>query len=186
MAIVAVYDANVLYPGSLRDLLIRLGQTGLLQARWTDQILDEVFDAIVAAQPNLGGRLQRTRRLMNEAIPDVRITGYEHLIDTLQLPDPDDRHVLAAAIRVGADVIVTKNLSDYPAGELEPHRIEAQSPDDFVLRPVESAPARVIGVIEDQARALSRPPTSRDELLDRLRVVGIPEAVAAIREQLSL
>lgn len=78
MALVAVYDANVLYPGSLCDLLVRLGQTGLFQARWTDQILDEVFDAIVAATPNLAGRLQRTRRLMNEAIPDVRITDYEH------------------------------------------------------------------------------------------------------------
>ena len=133
MALVAVCDANVLYPGSLRDLLIRLCQSGLVQIRWTDQILDEMVDAIAAAQPNLSGRLQRTRQLMNEAIPDVRVTGHEPLIGNLDLPDPDDRHVLAAAIRADAQLIVTKNLKDFPSGILEPLGIEAQSPDEFVI-----------------------------------------------------
>ena len=84
MAFVAIYDANVLYPASLRDLLIRLAQTGLFQAKWTDQILDEMINAIVLAQPELADRLQRTRELMNDAIRDVRVTGYEHLIDGRQ------------------------------------------------------------------------------------------------------
>ncbi len=184
MAFVAIYDANVLYPGSLRDLLIRLGQTGLFQAKWTDQILDEMIDAIVAAQPDLADRLQRTRELMNRAIRDVRVNGYEHLIDSLQLPDPDDRHVLAAAIRANAQVIVTSNLKDFPAQELEPYDIEAQSPDEFVLHVLELAPARVVSTIEDQARALKSPATTPDDLLDRLRAVGLPRAVAAIRHQL--
>ena len=84
MDLVAIYDANVLYPASLRDLLIRLAQTGLFQAKWTDQILDETINAIVLAQPELADRLQRTRELMNDAIRDVRVTGYEHLIDGRQ------------------------------------------------------------------------------------------------------
>jgi predicted nucleic acid-binding protein len=184
MAFIAIYDANVLYPGSLRDLLIRLGQTGLFQAKWTHQILDEMIDAIVAAQPDLAGRLQRTRELMNEAIPDVRVSGYEHLINGLELPDPDDRHVLAAAIRANAQVIVTSNLKDFPADQLEPYDIEAQSPDEFVLHVLELAPARVVSTLEDQARALTNPVTTVDDLLDRLRVVGLPRAVAAIRHEL--
>lgn len=184
MAFIAVYDANILYPGSLRDLLIRLGQIGLFQAKWTEQILDEMIDAIVVAQPELAGRLQRTRELMNEAIPDVRVNGYEHLISGLELPDPDDRHVLAAAIRANAQVIVTSNLKDFPASQLDPYDIEAQSPDEFVLHVLELAPARVVGTLEDQARALTNPISSLDDLLDRLRVVGLPRAVAAIRHEL--
>lgn len=101
MAFVALFDANVLYPGSLRDLVVRLGQTGLFRARWTDQILDEAFGAIVRNQPELAGRLVRTRELMKDAIDDVVVRGYEPLISGLSLPDPDDRHVLAAAIMWG-------------------------------------------------------------------------------------
>ena len=184
MAFVAIYDANVLYPGSLRDLLIRLAQTGLFQAKWTDQILDEMVDAIVSAQPELAERMERTRELMADAILDVRVSGYEPLIPNLQLPDPDDRHVLAAAVRCNAQVIVTANLRDFPSEQLDLYDIEAQSPDEFVLNVLELAPARVVSVVEDQARALTNPPTTTDELLDRLRTVGLPRAVAAIRHEL--
>ncbi len=97
MSFVALYDANVLYPGSLRDLLVRLGQSRLFQAKWTEQILDEVFRAIVRNQPELGGKLVRTRELMTDAIADVSVGGYEPLVASIELPDPRDRHVLAAA-----------------------------------------------------------------------------------------
>ncbi len=79
MAFVALYDANVLYPGSLRDLLVRLGQSRLFQAKWTDQILDEAFSAIIRDQPELTDKLGRTRELMNNAIADAQVTGYEPL-----------------------------------------------------------------------------------------------------------
>lgn len=180
--LVAIYDANVLYPGSLRDLLIRVGQTALFQAKWTDEILDEVFDAIVATQPELSGRLERTRTLMNAAIPDALVTGYEHLIDDLELPDPDDRHVLAAAIHADAEVIVTRNLKDFPDDRLKPYGVEAQNPDDFVLHVFGLAPAQVVGAVRDQARALSRPNTTPGELLDRLQAVGLPRSAAAMRQ----
>ena len=184
VAFIAVYDANVLYPAALRDLLVRLAQTGLFQARWTEQILDETFDAIARAQPELADRLQRTRQLMNDAIADVLVTDYESLIANLELPDLDDRHVLAAAIRSNAQVIVTSNLRDFPQNELERYDIEAQSPDEFVLNVLDLASARVVSVIEDQARALSNPAVSLGELLDRLRAIGLPRAVAAIRNLL--
>src|SRR5450759_1201889 len=101
MTFVVIYDANVLYPSTLRDVLIRLAQTGLVQAKWTETILDET-------------RLQRTRNLMNLAVRDAVVTGYEPLIGSLNLPDLDDRHVLAAAIRARAQIIVTFNLRDFP------------------------------------------------------------------------
>jgi hypothetical protein len=96
MAFVVIYDACVLYPAPLRDLLLRLGAKGLVRARWTDEILDECFRNILINRPDLdAASLQRTRDLMNRAIPDVLVTGYEGLITGLDLPDADDRHVLA-------------------------------------------------------------------------------------------
>lgn len=184
MAFVALYDANVLYPGSLRDLLVRLGQSGLFQAKWTEQILDEAFAAIVRDQPELEQKLVRTRKLMNDAIADVVVEGYEPLISSLELPDSDDRHVLAAAIGCNAQVIVTSNLRHFPDAVLEPFNIEAQSPDEFVIHVLELAPARVVSIVRDQARALARPETTVEELVERLRGVGLPRAAAALRQQL--
>jgi predicted nucleic acid-binding protein len=110
VAFVVVYDACVLYPASVRDLLIRLARTGLFRARWTERILDECFRSIVVGRPDLEGKLDRTRRLMEAAVPDALVSGFESLAEKLTLPDADDRHVLAAAIRSGAQVIVTANL----------------------------------------------------------------------------
>jgi hypothetical protein len=97
MSFVVVYDACVLYPSTLRDLLIRIAQTDLVQAKWTDRILDEVFGNIEKNRPDLDpDRLLRTRSLMNAAIADVLVADYEPLIGAVHLPDHDDRHVLAA------------------------------------------------------------------------------------------
>lgn len=109
-----VYDANVLHPASLRDLLIRLACTGLYRARWTATILDEMVTSVIRANPELDrARIVRTRHLMIEAVPDCLVTGYEPLVEAIELPDQDDRHV-AAAIRCNAEVIVTNNLRDFP------------------------------------------------------------------------
>ena len=126
---VVVYDACVLYPATLRDLLIRLAQTGLVRARWSELILDEVFTNLTANRPDLDPeRLARTRHLMDAAIPDVTVTGHEYLIDQLTLPDPDDRHVLAAAIHAGADLIVTANLTDFPPNTSQPGTSKPSTP----------------------------------------------------------
>ncbi len=99
MAFIVVYDANVLYPSLLRDVLIRVAQRGLVRARWTERILDEVFHSLKQNRPNLDPvKLERTRELMNASIRDVLIEGYEALEDAVSLPDLKDRHVLAAAL----------------------------------------------------------------------------------------
>jgi hypothetical protein len=137
----AVYDANILYPAPLRDLFIRLAQAGLVRARWTETIHDEWLRNVLKDNLRLSPeRLARTRSLMNEAVRDCLITGYEELIDSLALPDPDDRHVLAAAIRAGAGIIVTYNLADFPADTLARFDIEAQHPDDFLVSLLDAAP----------------------------------------------
>lgn len=102
MPFVVVYDASVLHPSTLRDLLIRIAQAGLVHAKWTDLTLDETFRSILRRRPTLDPRrLERTRELMCAAIRDRLIVGHEPLIDAVELPDPDDRHVLAAAIKGG-------------------------------------------------------------------------------------
>ena len=182
MAFTVLYDANVLHPPGMRDLLIRLGQTGLFRARWTEQILDEMIRSIRRRRPDLDEqRLARTRELMCEAVPNCLVAGYESLIDGLTLPDPDDRHVLAAAIRCSAQVIVTSNLSDFPASALERFNIEAQSPDQFVLDLVDLAPGRVASVVQEQSSALRNPEHTVEDLLDSLSDNGLPRAVAALR-----
>jgi predicted nucleic acid-binding protein len=108
MTFIVVYDANVLVGYAQRDLLIRIAGTGLVQAKWTERILDEAMAAVQKSRPNIPSeKITRLRALMIEAIPDCLVTGHEALIEQLQLRDPDDRHVLAAAIKVGAQVIVT-------------------------------------------------------------------------------
>ncbi|MCA9226944.1 MAG: PIN domain-containing protein, partial [Planctomycetales bacterium] len=126
---IAIYDANVLYPAPLRDLLIRVAQAGLVRARWTEAIHDEWFRNVLRDNPRLSpDRLTRTRILMNEALRDCLVTEYEHLVESLSLPDPDDRHVLAAAIHANAEVIVTFNLKDFPLEKLDPLGLEAMHP----------------------------------------------------------
>ena len=159
MAFTATYDACVLHPPGLRDLLVRLGMTGSFRADWSDQILDEMVGSTVRRGSDLTvEKLAYTRGLMCQAVPDCLVAVDESLIDGLELPDPDDRHVLAAAIRSGSQVIVTENLRDSPTEVLEPYGIEAQSP-----------------------RHLSAPPMSVAEVLDHLASSGLPRSVAALR-----
>jgi predicted nucleic acid-binding protein len=118
MPFVVVYDANALYGNAQRDLLIRIAQSGLVQAKWTDQILDEMLGNLGKKRPDIPAeKLGTLRELMNRAVRGCLVTGYEPLVESLQLPDPDDRHVLAAAIKSSAQVIVTTNLKDFPEGK---------------------------------------------------------------------
>jgi len=178
---VVVLDANVLYPARLRDLFMRLAIGGLYQARWSDRILDECFTNLAANRPDIRpGSLVRTRALMNVAIPDAIVTGYEPQVDGLDLPDLDDRHVLAAAIRSGATSIVTANLADFPRDVLARYGIEPLAPDEFVLRLVHQDLDAVVEVVDRQAADLRNPPMSTAELLDGLRGAGLTRTVAGL------
>lgn len=183
----ALYDANVLYPARLRDLLVRLAVTDLFQARWTEAIHDEWTRHVLVDRPDLSAaQLQRTRELMNAAVLDCLVTGHERLVPTLTLPDPADRHVLAAAIQGGASVIVTMNLTDFPAEALLPHGVQAQHPDHFMRRLLDLDRAAVLGVVRQQRADLKRPPLSVRQLLDGLEHVGLSQTVAELRRDEAL
>lgn len=182
MAFVVLYDANVLYPSTLRDLLIRVAQAGLVQAKWTDEILDEVFRNLKINRPDLeDARLDRTRELMNRAVRDCLVTGYEPLVDALALPDPDDRHVLAAAVKARAQVIVTNNLNDFPPDELAAWDIEAKAPDEFVLDQIDLSRDTVYGAVQRIADSWANPPGTIADVLASLERDGLVQSVAALR-----
>ncbi|WP_406398427.1 PIN domain-containing protein [Streptomyces uncialis] len=182
MAFIALYDANVLYPSALRDLLIRVAQAGLVQAKWTDHILDETFRNLKANRPDLKPtRLDRTRELMVRAVRDCLVKGYEPLIDAVELPDPDDRHVLAAAIRAKAQVIVTFNLKDFPVRHLSPWDVEAVHPDAFVAAQIDLDPRVIYSQIQQIANGRVKPPTTVADILDRLERDGLVASAAALR-----
>ncbi len=182
MAYVVVYDACVLFPAPLRDLLLRIAVTGIVRACWTERILDECFRNILKQRPDLKpSALTRTRKLMNESVPDCLVEGFEDLIEGLHLPDGDDRHVLAAAIRAGAQAIVTFNLRDFPRKQLAPFGVEAVHPDDFVVDLLDIAPGVVTNVVMEQRGALRNPPRTIGEMLDTLREQGLPQSIAKLR-----
>lgn len=185
MAFVGVYDACVLYPISLCDLLMRLAQTGLFRAKWTERILDECFRNILADRPDLKPEQLHKRRIaMSNAIRDVLVENHEPAAVGLSssLPDPDDAHVLAAAIVSGAQVIVTANLRDFPASALKPYAIEAQHPDEFVLNLIDLAPMVVGQVIVEQAASKKKPPMTVDDVLTALERRGLVRSVAMLRQ----
>jgi predicted nucleic acid-binding protein len=157
----ALYDACVLYPAPLRDLLVQLAFTDLFRARWTDQIHNEWMRSLLKQRPDLTiEQLTHTKELMNSHVRDCLVDGYEYLVPTLTLPDPNDRHVLAAAIAGSADVIVTFNLKDFPASILAQYDIEAQHPDDFVSDLLDLNPHAVRAAAEKCRQRLRNPPKS--------------------------
>ncbi|SCK06287.1 PIN domain-containing protein [Streptomyces sp. WMMB 322] len=181
MAFVALYDANVLYPNTVRDLLIRIGMAGLVQAKWTDRILDETFRNLTANRPDLTEKVAVIRQRMMGAVRDCLVTNYEPLIDALDLPDPDDRHVLAAAIRAKAQVIVTYNLKDFPEDRLSPWDVEAKHPDAFVEDQIDLDAAAVYACVRQIADSMRRPPGTVSDVLDKIEKGGLVASAAALR-----
>ncbi|WP_287884560.1 MULTISPECIES: PIN domain-containing protein [Paracoccus] len=157
----ALLDANVLYPAPLRDLLLQLAVTDLFRARWTADIHREWIGALLCNEPERDrAALERTRDLMDRATRNSLVEGYHGLVPALTLPDPDDRHVLAAAIAGHCDVIVTQNLADFPTETLTPLGIDVQHPDEFLANHLHLAPGLFCASIR-KVRARLRKPSCR-------------------------
>jgi hypothetical protein len=138
---------------------------------------------VLAQRPDLRpDQLARTKELMNTHARDALVEGYEPLIETLVLPDPDDRHVLAAPIHTEADLIVTFNLRDFPASALTPHAITTIHPDEFLLMLFEADAQRVQQAAERQRTMLKNPPKSREEYWQTLTVNGLPQTAERLRK----
>lgn len=179
----AFYDASVLYPSELRNLLMHLALTGLFRAKWSAGVQEEWICALLRRRPDLSReKLERTRMLMDQHATDALVTGYEDLIEGLHLPDPDDRHVLAAAIRGRADVIVTSNLRDFPAEILGQFGIAAQHPDEFILHLLDLGPGLVVAAARDHRESLKKPPKTIEEYLNALEARGLTQTASVLRE----
>ena len=184
----AILDACVLYPASLRDLLLSLARDGLYHARWSERIETEWVRSLLHQRPDLDeARLRRTCALMAQAVPDSLVTGWESLLDGLPaLPDSNDSHVLAAAVRGHADAIVTFNLADFPAAVLAPLSVEAQHPDDFLLNQLDLNPIAALKSIKAMRARWSNPAVASLELVSALEKLGLPLTAARLREAADL
>ena len=184
MAILTViYDANVLYSASLRDLFVELATTDIVEARWTEEIHDEWMRNVLINRPDLRfEQLSRTKRLMNTSVENCLVQGYETIIQELELPDPGDRHVLAAAIHSRSKFIITFNLRDFPEEALAPYDILAQHPDDFILDLLDLNWQTVCKAAEKQRIRLKNPPKTPDEYLQTLVKLGLPLSANRMRE----
>ena len=179
--VTALHDANVLFPATLRSLLLHLSLQGLFQAKWSDSIHREWMRNVLKLRPDLTWeKLERTRLLMDAHVLDALVTAYEPMIEMLALPDPDDRHVLAAAIVGKAKRIVTFNLTDFPATSLSAYGIEAWHPDDFVTQLIELYPEDVCMAVKRHRTSLKNPPKSASEYLATLEQQGLLRAAALL------
>lgn len=182
MRLVALYDANVLYPAPLRDLLMQLAYDEVIEAHWTSQIHDEWIRNVALDRPDLNPeKLQAVAQLMDSSVEGALIQGFEAGIETLTLPDPDDRHVLAAAIHAKAQVIVTNNLKDFPREVLAPFGIQAQNADDFVLGLLETNQAVVVQVLRTIQARLRKPSVPMMDYLATLERVGLNKSLEIIK-----
>ncbi len=173
-----------MYPAPLRDTLMSLAVTRLFRAHWTDAIHDEWIRNLHEARPDVPlAQLHRTRTVMNRAVPDALVSGYENLIPTLNLPDPEDRHVLAAAIHAEVELIITFNLKDFPVSILSNYQIEASHPDDFIVQLLQEYPLKVVAALKSQRQRLTRPAQSVEEFLDTLARQGLPKTITLLRPQ---
>jgi hypothetical protein len=184
--LIAVYDACVLYPAFLRDFLIRLAihgrRQGVMRAKWTGRIHREWIRAVLRDRPDLPrGALLRTRQLMDQHVRGSRVHGYQRWEQRLTLPDPNDRHVLAAALACVADVIVTFNTKDFPPEVLSPFHMAAVTPDSFVHQLMDSGIA--VATAAEHRAALTRPSLSPAAYLEALHRDGLPEIADVLQAE---
>lgn len=163
----AVLDACVLFPAALRDVLLRSGDAGLYRPHWSDEILDEVRRNLIDRQRTTERQARSLIDAMTEYFPESRVMGYEALMGAMT-NDPKDRHVVAAAVKTRAQVIVTSNLKHFPAAALDPYEIESQSPDEFLLNLLDLEPTLMVQIVKQQAADLRNPRKTVDVVLSQI------------------
>jgi predicted nucleic acid-binding protein len=184
--ITVIYDASVLYPAPLRDFLMWLALTDLFKARWTEEIHQEWIRNVLKNRPDLTlAQLDRTKNLMNTNVRDALVIGYKSLIPKLELPDLNDRHVLAAAIQSRADFIVTFNLKDFPTSVLAKYGVEAIHPDEFILDLIDIDSTKVCQSAQQQRKTLKSPHLTLEQYLDTLIHQGLPQSATVLRNLLA-
>jgi predicted nucleic acid-binding protein len=168
----ALLDACTLVPIALADTLLRVAEKGLYRPLWSDRILTEAQEAIEEIHPGID--VQKRFTDMRDAFDDALVTGWEELESAISLPDNDDRHVVATAIRGGAQAIVTFNMKDFPATTLGRLGLQAIDPDTFLQDQLDLSPSTVLQVIREQAAHTRSPRLSSSQLAGVLSRAGVP------------
>lgn len=176
---VAVIDANVLFPFRTRDVLLTFAHDGLFRARFTAEIIDEWTRSLIALKPHLNESVERQAAIIRREFEECFVTGHMPLVNGLELPDPDDRHVLAAAIRCSAQVIVTENRRDFPAIILDQYGVEVLTADE--LFPSEAA--RSLRKVRCRYKS---PPMTASEFLFDLTKSGLPKLAALAKRDIEV
>lgn len=179
-SLVVFTDANVLYGSTLRDLLLQLGVDKIVSLKWTEAVYLEWTQALIRSRPDLADRMQRTGGIMVAALSDAMVSGYEHRVDDLDLPDPDDRHVLAAALESGAQMILTFNLRHFPA-EAMPAVVAAVHPDALLSLLLAADPTPVLAAIRKVRQRMAKPPMTSADYLDALLRAHLPLTANALQ-----
>ena len=179
----ALLDACVLYPLAMTDALLSLATTGFFAAKWTTRIEGEWMRSLERARPDLVGRLTIRRDSMRDAVPDWEVleSAWAPLEGGINLPDPDDRHVLAAAIAGHADCVVTSNLKHFPPQVLADYGIEAIDPDTFIINQWDLDPVAAIAAFKRMRARRKNPRSSPEDFADALEIGGLPSTAERLR-----
>lgn len=180
---IALLDACVIYPAPIRDLLLHLADQELYFPKWTDQIHQEWTENLIQNRPDLSiGQLESTVSAMQGAFPFANVSDFESLIQTIKLPDPNDAHILAAAIHCGANVIVTSNLKDFPTEYLAQFGIVPQHPDAFISYLIKSNPLMALQAFKNQVSCLRNPSKTSSEVLTIMHKLGLINSVKELEK----
>lgn len=181
---VVILDANVLFPFRVRDVLLTFAHEGLFRARFTDEIMAEWMENLIELKPSLKDSIESQASMIRQTFDECFVSGHMSLIDGLDMPDKDDRHVLAAAIRCSAQVIVTENRRDFPSGLLEEYDIEVLGADDMLVNTYELFPVEAARALGRVRRRYRNPSMSVSEFLLDLTRAGLPKLAAAARRDI--
>lgn len=177
----AFLDACALVPIAQADTLLRLAEGGLYRPLWSHTVLAETVAALETVHPDMKdtGAARKRVDVIRQYFVDACVEDWHHVLEVVNLPDPNDRHVVAAAFKGRADVIVTANVKDFPACELKRFSLSAQTPDEFLLNQLDLAPQLVMEILQCQAEAAKNPQMQLGELFERLHKCGAAEFAKA-------
>jgi predicted nucleic acid-binding protein len=180
---IVVLDACVIYPAPIRDFLLYLAIETLFEPKWSDKIQEEWLRNLILNRPDLSATaLKKTVKAMNLAFPEANVMADNILERKLELPDNNDRHVLATAIKAKSNYILTFNLKDFPYNYLNKYKVVAISPDDFICDLFQNNSGSVKRAFKNQVKNLRNPPIKVVDLLKIFEKVGLPKIASKLDE----
>lgn len=178
-----VLDTNVIYPLVIRDLLFWFAHYELYTVKWSQNIFTE-WNRVMERKDVSEEQRSKRMDMANRAFPDAMVSNYEPLIEKLELPDKHDRHVLAAAIKTNANLIVTENLKDFPEDYVSGFGIKVKSPDDFLTDTIDLNQKQCVEIFRELVMNRTNPDMDEYAVLDALRKAGCKKTADYLHSQL--